>query len=211
MKPKLAVLISGRGSNLQAVLDASKMVGFPGEVAVVISNRRDAYGLERARKAGVEALWIPHRKKTREEHEKEVIASLEKRGVQWICLAGYMRVLTPLFLDAFPNRIINIHPSLLPAFPGVDAQGQAYRYGVKLAGATVHFVDSGTDTGAIILQGATSVASTDSLDDLKSKILAIEHSILPKALSWAISGDLDINGRSVHHKKNKEQWVYSVS
>ncbi len=210
MKPKLAVLISGRGSNLQAILDSAATSDFPGDVALVVSNRRDAFGLERAKKAGVEALWIPHRNKSRESHEAEIIAALQLRGIQWVCLAGYMRVLTPLFLDAFSEKVINIHPSLLPAFPGIDAQGQAHRYGVKFAGATVHFVDAGTDTGPIILQGAVQVEPGDSLDELKSKILSIEHQILPKALRWALLGELKREGRMVRHCHGESQWTVSL-
>ena len=135
------VLLSGSGTNLQALLDAAAQPDFPGRPAVVISNRRDAYGLERARQAGVPAVWIPHRGKDREEFDAELVATLRAHAVEWVALAGFMRLVTPTFLDAFPQRVINIHPALLPAFPGVDGQGQAHAYGVRIAGATVHFVD----------------------------------------------------------------------
>ena len=153
----VGVLLSGSGTNLQALLDACAEPDFPARVAVVISNRRDAYGLERARAAGVPALWVPHRGREREAFEDALTETLQDHGVEWVACAGFMRLLTPHFLDRWTHRVLNIHPSLLPAFPGVDAQGQAHGYGVRIAGCTVHFVDAGTDTGPIIAQGAVPV------------------------------------------------------
>jgi phosphoribosylglycinamide formyltransferase-1 len=191
------VLISGSGTNLQALLDACAAPSFPARVAVVISNRRDAFGLERARAAGVPAVWIPHRGKTRGAFDAELVAALQGHGVEWVCLAGFMRIVTPVFLGAFPQRVLNIHPALLPAFPGIQAQAQALAAGVKVAGATVHFVDAGTDTGPIIAQGAVPVRDDDDEDALKARILAVEHELYPRALRQAVEGRLRIDGRRV--------------
>jgi phosphoribosylglycinamide formyltransferase-1 len=191
------VLISGSGTNLQALLDACAAPDFPARVAVVISNRRDAYGLERARAAGVPAVWVPHRGKARADFDAELVAALREHGAQWVCLAGFMRIVTPVFLDAFPQRVLNIHPALLPAFPGVHAQAQALAAGVKVAGATVHFVDAGTDTGPIIAQGAVPVLDDDDEDALKARILAVEHELYPRALRQAVEGRLRVEGRRV--------------
>lgn len=196
-KTPVGVLISGSGTNLQALLDACAAPDFPARVAVVISNRRDAYGLERARAAGVPAVWVPHRGKARADFDAELVAALREHGAQWVCLAGFMRIVTPVFLDAFPQRVLNIHPALLPAFPGVHAQAQALAAGVKVAGATVHFVDAGTDTGPIIAQGAVPVLDDDDEDALKARILAVEHELYPRALRQAVEGRLRVEGRRV--------------
>ena len=142
MRTPFAVFISGSGTNLQALIDAAAAPDYPGQLAVVISNRRDAFGLQRAREAGIEALWIPHRGRSREEFEAALKDTLATRGVEWIALAGFMRLLSDEFLAGFPHRVLNIHPSLLPAFPGLHGVKQAVDYGVRVAGATVHFVDA---------------------------------------------------------------------
>jgi phosphoribosylglycinamide formyltransferase 1 len=182
----IGVLISGSGTNLQALLDACLQPDFPARIAVVISNKESAFGLERARKVGIPAVWIPGRKYAdRPAHEAVMSQCLQEHGVQWVACAGYMRILSAAFVDAWPNRILNIHPSLLPAFPGMDAQGQAHKAGVRIAGATVHLVDAGCDTGPILAQGATAVLPGDSRDTLQQRILNLEHQLYPRVLRWA--------------------------
>ena len=197
MSTPVGVLLSGSGTNLQALLDAAS-AGTSFEIAVVISNRRDAFGLERARRAGVPAVWIPHRGKEREAHEAELVAALREHGVEWVALAGYMRLLQTTLLAAFPQRVLNIHPALLPSFPGTHGQRQAYEHGVRIAGCTLHFVDHGTDTGPIIAQGAVPVLPADDEDALKARILRVEHELYPRVLRWAVEGRLQIEGRRVH-------------
>ena len=187
----VGVLISGRGSNLQALLDASADPDFPARIAVVVSNRRDAGGLERARVAGVPAVVVPSRRRERAEFEAELVDVLCAHGVEWVALAGFMRILTPMFLDAFPDRVLNIHPSLLPAFPGLHAQAQALAAAVRIAGATVHRVTPGMDEGPILAQGAVPVLSDDTEDTLGARILAVEHRIYPAALAAAVRSDTD--------------------
>jgi phosphoribosylglycinamide formyltransferase-1 len=194
----VGVLLSGSGTNLQALLDAAADPGFPARICAVISNRRDAYGLERARAAGVPALWIPHRRyPDRPAFEAALTAALREHGARWVACAGFMRILSQAFLGDWPGRVINIHPALLPAFPGVDGQRQALEYGVRIAGATVHFVDAGTDTGPIIAQAAVPVLPGDDREALKDRILAQEHRLYPMALRWAAEGRLAIEGRRV--------------
>jgi len=193
----IGVLVSGSGTNLQAILDATEESGFPASVAVVISNRRDAFGLERARRAGIPAVWVPHRGKDRAAFETALVAVLQEHGVEWVFLAGFMRILTGLFLNAFPDRVINIHPALLPAFPGVNAQGQAHDYGVRISGVTVHFVDEGTDTGPIVAQGAAPILPTDDATQVQQRLLRLEHELLPKVVKWAAEGRLNVIGRKV--------------
>lgn len=195
---RVGVLLSGGGTNLQALLDSCAEPGSPGQIAVVISNRRDAYGLERARAAGVPATWIPHRGKAREDFELELVAELQRQGVEWVCLAGFMRLLTGTFLSAFPGRVLNIHPALLPAFPGTHAQQQALEHGVRIAGCTVHLVDEGTDTGPIVAQGAVPVLPGDDLEALQARILAVEHQLFPRVLRWAVEGRLRVVDGAVH-------------
>ena len=197
MTVAVGVLISGSGTNLQALLDSCALADSPARIAVVISNRRDAYGLERARKAGIAAVWIPHRKRTRQDFEQELLQVLQEYNVSWVMLAGFMRVLTDLFLTAYPNRVLNIHPSILPSFPGINAQKQAFEAGVKVTGATVHFVDSGMDTGPIVLQGSVPVLDDDNIDSLRQRILSVEHQIFPQALRLAVTGKLCIQGQRV--------------
>ncbi|HUR36365.1 MAG TPA: phosphoribosylglycinamide formyltransferase, partial [Terriglobales bacterium] len=161
---RLGILLSGRGSNFEAIADQIKAGKLPAEIAVVISNRPDAPGIESARQRGLNAVVIPSKLRDREQHDAEVIAALKKARVDLICLAGYMRLLSPGFIQAFPGQILNIHPSLLPAFPGLDAQQQALDYGVKVTGCTVHFVDEHLDHGPIILQSAVPVHDDDTLE-----------------------------------------------
>jgi phosphoribosylglycinamide formyltransferase 1 len=193
---RIAVLISGRGSNLQALIAAVADGRLRAEIAVVIANRADAAGLAHARTAGIETLTIPHREyASREAFEQVLVAELRARRVTLVCLAGFMRLLGPTFLEAFPTAILNIHPSLLPAFPGVDAQGQAWTYGTKVAGATVHFVTGELDGGPIIAQRAIDVADDDTAETLAARILEVEHRIYPEAAALVLDGGWTIEGR----------------
>ena len=194
----LGVLISGRGSNLQAVLDAIADGRVRARVAVVISNRADAPGLERAERAGIETLVLPHRDAaSREAYDARLVQELRARGVELVCLAGFMRKLGPAFCGAFPNAIINVHPSLLPRFPGVDAQQQALAAGARVSGATVHFVTPELDAGPIILQAAVPVHQADTADTLSARILAEEHRILPEAIQLIADGRCRVDGGRV--------------
>jgi len=196
------VLISGRGSNLQALIDAIAGGRLRAEIAVVISSRADAQGLERAARAGIETLTIPHRDyPTREAFEQRLVRELRARQVALVCLAGFMRLLGRTFLDAFPNAILNIHPSLLPAFPGVDAQRQAWEYGTKVAGATVHLVTGDLDGGPIVLQRAIAVEDDDTPETLAARILEIEHEIYPEAAALVLGGGWTIDGRRVRRTR----------
>jgi phosphoribosylglycinamide formyltransferase-1 len=194
----LGVLASGRGSNLQAILDACARPGFPARVAVVISDRERAVALERARAAGVEALWLnPKDFGDREAYDAALVRELGARGVGLVCQAGWMRILSPVYIRAFRGRALNIHPSLLPAFPGLHAQRQALEHGVKVSGATVHFTDEGVDTGPIIVQAAVPVEPGDTEDTLAARILTVEHRIYPEAIRLFAEGRLTIVGRKV--------------
>jgi phosphoribosylglycinamide formyltransferase-1 len=194
--PAIGVLISGRGSNLQALIDAIEEARLPATIAIVISNRDGAAGLERARAAGIETLVIDHRAfPTRDAFDLAVASELRKRGVSLVCLAGFMRLVGTPLLDAFPNAILNVHPSLLPAFPGVDAQRQALDYGVKVAGATVHLVTADLDAGPIVLQAAVPVRDDDSAETLAARILIEEHRIYPEAVRIMLAGGWTIEGR----------------
>jgi len=198
MNHRLGILISGRGSNLQAIIDAISEKRLDAEIAVVISNRADAPGLDRARRAGIEALYLDHRPyPSRADYDKAVVAELHKRDLRLVCLAGFMRLLGPEFLEAFPNAILNVHPSLLPAFPGLDAQHQAWEYGVKVAGATVHFVTADLDGGPIVLQAAVDVRDDDTAEALADRILIEEHRIYPQAIGIILDGGWRIEGRTV--------------
>lgn len=196
---RLGVLISGRGSNLQAIIDAIATKKLNADLAVVISNRSDAAGLDRARKAGVEALVLDHTDKVRfarrEDYDRELVQLLRARRVSLVCLAGFMRLLTPVFLDAFPNGVVNIHPSLLPAFPGTNAQYQALEHGVKWTGATVHLVTAELDGGPIVLQETVVVKDGDNLDMLAARILEREHHLYPLAIQLILNGGWRIEGR----------------
>ena len=193
---KLGILISGRGSNMTALVDAVKSGEIPvSEVAVVISDKADASGLAKARERGVETVVIERKGRTREEHDAEIVAELRKRGVELVCLAGYMRLLSPLFIKAFPERILNIHPSLLPSFPGLDVHQQAIDYGVKVSGCTVHFVNEELDAGPIILQKTVEVKDDDTAETLAARILEQEHGVYIEAVRSVVTGEIRIEGR----------------
>ncbi len=195
----LGVLISGRGSNLQAIVDAIAAGSLDARIAVVISNKADAMGLERARAAGIETLVLSHRAyPSREAYDAALVAELKARGVGLVCLAGFMRLLSPVFIDAFPNAILNLHPALLPAFPGLDAQHQAWAHGVKISGATVHLVDRNLDAGPIVAQHAVPVLEDDTPDALAARILVEEHRLLPEALRLLAAGRVERRGRIAH-------------
>ena len=193
----LGILLSGRGSNFEAIADNIASGKLDATIAVVISNRADAPGIESARRRGLKALLIPSKGKPREEHDCEVVAALHEHQVELICLAGYMRLLSPWFIQQFPNRILNIHPSLLPAFPGLEAQKQAFEYGVKVSGCTVHFVDADLDHGAIILQKTVPVLDTDDDHALATRILEQEHIAYTEAVRLVLEGKYRIVGRRV--------------
>jgi phosphoribosylglycinamide formyltransferase-1 len=193
---RLGVLISGRGSNLQALIDAVRDGRLKASIAVVISNRDDAAGLERARQAGIEALHIDHRAfLSRDEHDRAVAAALKARDVELVCLAGYMRLVGVSLLEMFPNAILNIHPSLLPAFPGVDAQRQAVEHGVKVSGVTVHLVTAELDGGPIVLQRTVPVLDDDTPKTLAARILVEEHQAYPQAVQMILEGGWRVEGR----------------
>jgi phosphoribosylglycinamide formyltransferase 1 len=194
---QLGVLISGRGSNLQALIDAARAGALGGEIAVVISNVEAAPGLDRARRAGIPAVFRDHRGRPREEYDRGLEAILDEHHVDLVCLAGYMRLLSPAFVRAFAGRVVNVHPSLLPAFPGLDAQGQAWSHGVKVSGATVHLVDEGLDNGPIVLQEAVRVEDDDTPESLAARILEAEHRIYPKAVRLLLEGRCRIEDRRV--------------
>jgi phosphoribosylglycinamide formyltransferase-1 len=195
---RIAVLISGRGSNLQALLDARSAGRLSAEISVVVSNRPDASGLARAEAAGVESLVLPHGDyATRDEYDAALVGALSGRKVDLVCLAGFMRVLGGTFCRAFPARVVNIHPSLLPAFPGLEAQHQALEHGVRVSGATVHFVTPELDAGPIVDQAAVPVRDGDTVDSLSARILAVEHEIYPRAVERLLSEPWHIEGRRV--------------
>jgi phosphoribosylglycinamide formyltransferase-1 len=196
-KPRVGILISGRGSNMLALIEAVERGRLNAEIAVVISNREEAEGLAKARQHGVETLVVSHQGLSRQEHERRIVAELKKRGVSLVCLAGYMRVLSPYFLSEFPQRVLNIHPSLLPAFPGLEAQRQALEYGVKYTGCTVHFVDENVDHGPIIAQAVVPVLDDDTVESLSARILSQEHRIYAEAVALVLSGKYKIEGRRV--------------
>lgn len=192
----LGILLSGRGSNFVAIADSIDAGGIPGaRIAVVISNRANAPGIETARNRGLNALVIPSKGRDREGHDREVVAALIGAKVDLICLAGYMRLLSPWFVQQFPQRILNIHPSLLPAFPGLEAQEQAFAYGVKVSGCTVHFVDEELDHGAIVVQKSVPVLDTDDEHTLAERILEQEHRAYAEAIKIVLDGQFEIAGR----------------
>ena len=195
-RPRLGVLISGRGSNLQALIDAIADERLEAQIAIVISNRDDAQGLERARAAGIEALVLSHRGwPSRDDYDRALARELRARGVRLVCLAGFMRLVGPPLIDAFPNAILNIHPSLLPAFPGVDAQRQALVHGVKVSGVTVHLVTTELDAGPIVLQRPVEVRDDDTPETLAARILVEEHRAYPDAVQMVLNGAWTIDGR----------------
>jgi len=194
----LGILLSGRGSNFEAIAANVSAGRIPdAQIVVVISNKPDAGGLETARRLGLTTLVIPSKGKEREAHDYEVVAALNKHKVDLVCLAGYMRLLSPWFVQQFPHRILNIHPSLLPAFPGLEAQEQAYAYGVRVAGCTVHFVDEELDHGAIIVQKAIPVLDSDDEHTLSARILEQEHIAYSEAINIVLSGKYEVVGRKL--------------
>jgi len=194
----LGILLSGRGSNFIAIADSIDAKCIPdARIAIVISNRADAPGIEVARKRGLNALVIPSKGKDREAHDREVVAALKEHGVDLVCLAGYMRLLSPWFVRQFPRRILNIHPSLLPAFPGLEAQEQAFAYGVKVSGCTVHFVDEELDHGLIIVQKTVPVLDSDDEHTLAARILEQEHIAYSEAIRIVLEGEFEISGRRI--------------
>jgi phosphoribosylglycinamide formyltransferase-1 len=201
MNRTLGVLISGRGSNLQAIIDAIADGRLDARIAVVISNRVNAHGLERARQASLETVVLDHRDTAtfpdRRAYDRTLAAELKSRGVGLVCLAGFMRLLSAEFVQAFPHGILNIHPSLLPAFPGLDAQIQAWQHGVKISGATVHLVTADLDAGPIVIQAAVPVLDTDTPETLAARILVEEHRIYPEAIRIMLDGGWRLDGRRV--------------
>jgi phosphoribosylglycinamide formyltransferase 1 len=192
----LGILLSGRGSNFEAIAQSVASGAIPdARIAVVISNRTDAGGIETAKRLGLETQVIPSKGKQREDHDRDVVAALQQHKVDLVCLAGYMRLLSPWFVKQFPHKILNIHPSLLPAFPGLEAQQQAFAYGVKIAGCTVHFVDEELDHGAIIVQKSVPVLDGDDEHSLAERILEQEHIAYSEAISLVLAGKFKIAGR----------------
>ena len=198
---RIGILISGRGSNMVALLDAVRdgRVG-DAEIALVVSDQPSAAGRMRARDKGIRTALVERKGRTREEHEREIIQKLREQRVELVCLAGYMRLLSPYFIEEFRGRILNIHPSLLPAFPGLDAQRQAIEHGVKYSGCTVHFVDETLDGGPIVTQRVVPVHDSDTPDALAARILAEEHAAYPEALALVCSGRYEVVGRRVVRK-----------
>ena len=194
---RVGVLVSGRGSNLQALVDAARRGELGGEVGVVVSNVETALALDRARQAGIPAVFRDHRGRKREDFDAEVVAILRDHRVDLVCLAGFMRLLSPVFIRAFPGRILNIHPALLPAYPGLDAQRQAWEHGAKVSGATVHLVDEGLDSGPIVAQEAVKVLSSDTPETLAARILEVEHRLYPRAVRLMLEGRCRVEGRRV--------------
>ncbi len=198
---KIGILISGRGSNMAAIIEAVLSGQIPkSDVAVVISDKTSAEGLQKAMMRGIETLVIAKKGRTREEHDAEIIVELKNRDVELICLAGYMRLLSPEFIRTFPKRILNIHPSLLPCFKGLDAQKQAIEYGVKVSGCTVHFVDESLDNGAIIAQKVVEVKDGDTPETLSERILEYEHTLYVESVKRVVEGNYEIIGRNVIYK-----------
>jgi phosphoribosylglycinamide formyltransferase-1 len=197
----LGILLSGRGSNFEAIAKHVAAGRIPdARIAVVISNKPDAGGLEIARRLGLTALVIPSKGKPREDHDHEVVAALKQHQVDLVCLAGYMRLLSPWFVQQFPRRILNIHPSLLPAFPGLEAQEQAFAYGVRISGCSVHFVDEELDHGAILVQKAVPVLDNDNEQTLASRILEQEHIAYTEAINIVLEGNFEVVGRRLVRK-----------
>jgi phosphoribosylglycinamide formyltransferase-1 len=198
----LGILLSGRGSNFVAIADSIDAGRIPdARISLVISNKPDVAGIATARERGLNAIAIPSKGKPREEHDREVVAALKQHGVELVCLAGYMRLLSPWFVQQFPRRILNIHPSLLPAFPGLEAQEQAFAYGVKVSGCTVHFVDEELDHGAIIVQKTVPVLDSDDERSLAARILEQEHIAYTEAINMVLNGKFEVAGRRFKQKK----------
>jgi phosphoribosylglycinamide formyltransferase 1 len=200
---RIGVLISGRGSNLQALIDAQHAGRLGGEIALVVANVATAQGLQRAAAAAIPACFRSHQGLAREAYDAGLLALLREHAVDLVCLAGYMRLLSPPFVRAFPGRILNVHPSLLPAFPGLAAPRQALDYGARITGATVHFVDEGLDTGPIVLQEAVAIDEGDTEASLAARILAVEHRLYPAAVRRVLGGGLRRDGRRVLLKEDE--------
>ena len=194
---KLGILLSGRGSNFQAIARNVQSGKIAAEIAIVISNKPDAAGIETAREMGLEAVCVPSRGVKREEYDRRVVALLKEKQVDLVCLAGFMRLLSAYFVAEFPNRILNMHPALLPSFPGLDGQQQALEHGVKFTGCTVHFVDAGLDSGPIVAQSVVPVEDDDTPASLSARILAEEHRIYSEAINIVLSGKFRIEGRRI--------------
>ena len=208
MKKRIGVLLSGRGSNFEALADSVASGRIPNaEISVVISHRENAPGIERARVRSIDACVIPSKGLDREVYDRQVVSVLQEKKVDLVCLAGYMRLLSSYFVRAFPERILNIHPSLLPAFPGLEAQRQALEHGVKFAGCTVHFVDENLDAGPIVLQAAVAVHDSDTVDSLSARILAEEHRIYSEAVRIILEGHYRIDGRRVIRLERAKSYV----
>lgn len=198
MKPKVGILISGRGSNMVSLVEAMQSGAVEGEPVLVLSNEPEAPGLAKADELGVATAVIDHRDSaSRREHDEKMLERLHETGAEWVCLAGYMRILSPAFVKAYRNRILNIHPSLLPAFAGVHAQRQAWDYGVKITGVTVHLVDEQLDHGPILAQRAMELEEGETLEQMEARLLKIEHDLYPEALSKALSRAWTLNGRRI--------------
>lgn len=198
MSLPIAVLVSGGGSNLQSLIDKKEQGVLDVDIRMVLSNKADAYGLIRAEAHGIPTAALSHKDfSSREEFDAEMVRVLRNAGVEAVVMAGFMRIITPVFLNAFPGRIINIHPAILPSFPGVDGQGDAAKYGVQLAGCTVHFVDEKMDHGAVIIQAAVPAYPGEDENELRKRILKQEHRILPQATQWLAQGRLAMEGRFV--------------
>jgi phosphoribosylglycinamide formyltransferase-1 len=195
---RLGVLVSGRGSNLQSIIDAVEGGRLAAEIRIVLSDREEAFGLERARTHGITAVWMdpsPHR--SREDYDRALVTQLREEDVGLVVLAGFMRVLSPFFIESFRNRVMNIHPALLPSFPGLHVQQKALDHGVKFSGCTVHFADTGVDTGPIIIQAAVPVLDGDTEETLSQRILKQEHRIYPRAIQLFAEGKIRVKGRRV--------------
>ncbi len=194
---KLGILLSGRGSNFEAIADNAAAGKIPAEIAIVVSNKPNARGLARAQERGIAVACVPSRGLEREEYDRQIVALLKERGVDLVCLAGFMRLLSAYFVREYPNRILNIHPSLLPSFPGLEAQEQALEHGAKISGCTVHFVDEHLDAGPIIVQAAVPILDDDTDETLSARILAEEHRIYTEAINLVLSGKFRIEERRV--------------
>ncbi|MDQ1472579.1 MAG: phosphoribosylglycinamide formyltransferase 1 [Bryobacterales bacterium] len=202
---RLGILISGRGSNFEAIASTIARRRLDAEIAIVISNRSNAAGLEIARERGIPVRVIPSQGLDREAYDRLLVDELRTHEVELVCLAGFMRLLSAHFVRAFPDRVLNIHPSLLPAFPGLDAQRQALDHGVRITGCTVHFVDEFLDSGPILIQSAVPVLDTDTVETLSARILAQEHAIYPKAVQYLVEGRVTIEGRRVLIREDEPQ------
>jgi phosphoribosylglycinamide formyltransferase-1 len=205
-KLNLGVLVSGRGSNLQSIIDAVEEGRLEASLRIVLSDREDAFGLERARKHGIDVEWVdPSPHAGREDYGRAVVAKLREADVELVVLAGFMRILSPLFVESFKNRIMNIHPALLPSFPGLHVQQKAIDHGARFSGCTVHFVDTGVDTGPIIIQAAVPVLDGDTEESLSGRILKQEHRVFPKAIQLYAEGRIRVRGRRVFIDGGEEE------